>query len=125
AYRWRQKEKLLASRLLCSQIHRKKPNGGPLPRHTAHANAHKSEIHSAVEHVLARQKGQMGPFVRNIGISRARTMRPLAAGARHEAYRSIHVHSTEVQIGRRKRAFKLANGRPVSLEPIQVVLSHD
>src|SRR5262249_50859504 len=67
-----------ASRLLRSQIHRKKPKGAPMPRHTAHANARKSAIRSAVEHVFARQKGAMGLFVRTIGIARARTKIGLA-----------------------------------------------
>jgi transposase, IS5 family len=44
AYRSRKNEKFLASRLLRSQIHRKKPKGAPMPRHTAHANARKSAI---------------------------------------------------------------------------------
>jgi IS5 family transposase len=78
AYRSRKNEKFLASRLLRSQIHRKKPKGAPMPRHTAHANARKSTIRSAVEHVFARQKGPMGLFVRTIGIARARTKIGLA-----------------------------------------------
>src|SRR5215469_372609 len=78
AYRSRNNEKFLASRLLRSQIHRKKPKGAPMPRHTAHANARKSAIRSAVEHVFARQKGPMGLFVRTIGIARARTKIGLA-----------------------------------------------
>ena len=61
-----------------SQIHRKKPKGAPMPRHTAHANARKSAIRSAVEHVFARQKGAMSLFVRTIGIARARTKIGLA-----------------------------------------------
>src|SRR5262244_3630182 len=60
AYRSRKNEKFLASRLLRSQIHRKKPKGAPMPRHTAHANARKSAIRSAVEHVFARQKARWG-----------------------------------------------------------------
>ena len=78
AYRSRKNEKFLASRLLRSQIHRKKPKGAPMPRHTAHANARKSAIRSAVEHVFARQKGAMSLFVRTIGIARARTKIGLA-----------------------------------------------
>ena len=53
AYRSRQNEKFLASRLLRSQTHRKKPKGAPMPRHTVHANAPESAIRSAVEHVFA------------------------------------------------------------------------
>jgi len=39
AYRSRSNEKFLASRLLRSQIHRKKPKGKPMPRRTGRANA--------------------------------------------------------------------------------------
>ena len=44
-----------------------------MPRRTARANARKSAVRSAVEHVFARQKGPMGLFIRTIGIARART----------------------------------------------------
>src|ERR1051325_321444 len=77
-YRSRKNEKFLASRLLRSQIHRKKPKGAPLHRQSAPANARKSAIRSAVEHVFARQKGAMSLFVRTIGIARARTKIGLA-----------------------------------------------
>lgn len=36
------------------------------------ANGRRSKVRSAIEHVFARQKGPMGPFVRTIGIVRAR-----------------------------------------------------
>ena len=68
-----QKPTIRADRLLRSQIHRKKPKGKPMPRRTARANARKSAVRSAVAHVFARQKGPMGPFIRTIGIARART----------------------------------------------------
>ncbi len=42
------------------------------------ANAAKSRVRSAVEHVFARQKGPMGLFVRTIGIARATTKIGLA-----------------------------------------------
>ena len=44
-----------------------------MPRRTARANARKSAVRSAVEHVFARQKGPMGLFIRTIGLARART----------------------------------------------------
>src|SRR5215468_2749028 len=78
AYRSKANEKYLADRLLRSQIHRKKPKGQPMPRRTARANARKSAVRSAVEHVFARQKGPMGLFIRTIGIARARTKIGLA-----------------------------------------------
>ena len=78
AYRSKANESFLAGRLLHSQIHRKKPKGKPMPRRTARANAHKSAVRAAVEHVFARQKGPMGLFIRTIGITRARTKIGLA-----------------------------------------------
>jgi transposase, IS5 family len=39
-----------------------------MPRRTARANARKSAVRSAVEHVFARQKGAMGLFIRTIGL---------------------------------------------------------
>jgi transposase, IS5 family len=52
--------------------------GRPMPRRTARANARKSAVRSAVEHVFARQRGPMGLFIRTIGITRARTKIGLA-----------------------------------------------
>lgn len=78
AYRSQANEKFLAGRLLRSQIHRKKPKGKPMPRRTARANARKSAVRAAVEHVFARQKGPMGLFIRTIGLARARTKIGLA-----------------------------------------------
>ena len=73
AYRSKANEKVLADRLLRSQIHCKKPKGKPMPRRTARANARKSAVRAAVEHVFARQKGPMGLFIRTIGLARATT----------------------------------------------------
>src|SRR5580658_10203787 len=78
AYRSQANEKFLTGRLLRSQIHRKKPKGKPMPRRTARANARKSAVRAAVEHVFARQKGPMGLFIRTIGFARARTKIGLA-----------------------------------------------
>lgn len=49
-----------------------------MPRPTSLANAAKSRIRSAIEHVFARQKGPMALFVRTIGIARATTKIGLA-----------------------------------------------
>ena len=42
-----------------------------MPVNVARANAAKSKVRAAVEHIFARQKGPMGLFVRTIGIARA------------------------------------------------------
>ena len=78
AYRSKANEKHLANYGLRSQIHRKKPKGKPMPRHTARANGRKSTVRAAVEHVFARQKGPMGLYIRTIGLARARTKIGLA-----------------------------------------------
>jgi transposase, IS5 family len=71
AYRSAKNEMLLADHGLVSRIHRKKPKGRPMARRTRRANARKSAVRSAVEHVFARQKGPMALVVRTIGIARA------------------------------------------------------
>ena len=71
AYRSAKNEASLAERGLVSRIHRKKPKGRPMPARTRRANARKSAVRSAVEHVFARQKGPMALVVRTIGIARA------------------------------------------------------
>jgi IS5 family transposase len=72
AYRSAKNEGILARRGFVSRIHRKKPKGKPVPEQTRHANAQKSKVRSAIEHVFAHQKGLMGLFVRTIGLARAR-----------------------------------------------------
>ena len=72
AYRSAKNEAMLARRGLVSRIHRKKPPGRPMPERMRIANAQKSKVRSAVEHVFAHQKGPMGLMVRTIGIARAR-----------------------------------------------------
>ena len=71
AYRSAKNEAWLAERGLVSRIHRKKPPGRPMAARTRRANARKSAVRSAVEHVFARQKGPMALVVRTIGIARA------------------------------------------------------
>jgi hypothetical protein len=63
---------MLVRRGFVSRIHRNKPMGRPAPERTRFANAQKSTVRSAVEHVFAHQKGLMGLFVRTIGLARAR-----------------------------------------------------
>lgn len=71
AYRSRKNEKWLASKMLVSHIHRRKPAGKPMPQNIARANAAKSSIRAVVEHVFAHQKNRFGLFIRTIGIARA------------------------------------------------------
>ncbi|MEK0084181.1 IS5 family transposase [Benzoatithermus flavus] len=78
AYRSAKNEAWLAERGLVSRIHRKKPPGRPMAARTHRANARKSAVRSAVEHVFARQKGPMALVGRTIGIARARVKIGLA-----------------------------------------------
>jgi hypothetical protein len=71
AYRSKKNEAFLKRRLLTSHIHRKKPPNRPMPVRTAKANAKRSVVRSAVEHVFAGQKHRMHLVVRTIGIARA------------------------------------------------------
>ena len=71
AYRSQKNEKWLASRMLVSRIHRRKPAGKPMPHNIARANAAESAIRAHVEHVFAHQKNRFGLFIRTIGIARA------------------------------------------------------
>lgn len=72
AYRLAKNETMLEEHGLVSRIHRKKPKGRAMPRRTGRANAIKSAVRSAVEHVFARQKGLMDAVVRTIDLARAR-----------------------------------------------------
>jgi IS5 family transposase len=78
AYRSAKNEAMLSRRGFVSRIHRKKPKGRPMPDRVRIANAQKSKVRSAVEHVFACQKGPMGLFVRTIGIARAKVKIGLA-----------------------------------------------
>ena len=78
AYRSRTNEKWLASKMLASRIHRRKPSGEPMPAATASANARKSSIRARIEHVFAHQKNRFGLFIRTIGIARAEAKLTLA-----------------------------------------------
>ncbi len=78
AYRSQSNEKWLASNMLTSQIHRRKPAGKPMPMATSRANAKKSSIRARVEHVFAHQKNRYSLFIRTIGLARAETKLTLA-----------------------------------------------
>jgi len=78
AYRSRSNEAWLKSIGRVSRVHRKKPRGKPMSARTARANAARSTVRARVEHVFARQKDQMGLFVRTIGIARAEAKITLA-----------------------------------------------
>jgi IS5 family transposase len=78
AYRSQKNEKWLTEALLTSRIHRRKPAGGPMPQATARANAKKSSVRAAVEHVFAHQKVRFGLFIRTIGLARAEAKLTLA-----------------------------------------------
>jgi IS5 family transposase len=72
AYRSKKNEAFLAKGMFTSHIHQKKPPRRPMPERIARANAKRSAVRSAVEHVFAGQKHRMGLVVRTIGIARAR-----------------------------------------------------
>ena len=72
AYRSAKNQTMLKARGLVSRIHRKKPQGKPMPERTPRANAMKSKVRSAVEHVFAHEKGPMALVVRTIGLARAK-----------------------------------------------------
>ena len=71
AYRSAENERYLRGIGKVSRIHRRKPPGRPMPRHTARANAARSTVRARVEHPFAHQKGVMGLVIRTIGIVRA------------------------------------------------------
>jgi transposase, IS5 family len=78
AYRSQKNEKMLEDRMITSRIHRRKPAGKPMPQATARANAKKSSVRAAVEHVFGHQKVRFGLFIRTIGLARAEAKLTLA-----------------------------------------------
>jgi len=72
AYRSKKNEAFLERGMFKSNIHQRRMPRRPLPEHIARANARRSAVRSAVEHVFAGQKHRMGLFIRTIGIARAR-----------------------------------------------------
>lgn len=78
AYRSQKNEKRIAAAGLVSKVHFRRAPGRLLPANRQKANAARSRVRSAIEHVFADQKHRMGLFVRTIGIARARTKIGLA-----------------------------------------------
>jgi len=72
AYRSKKNEAWLSRHGLVSHIHRKKPQGRPMPEHIRRGNATRSKVRALVEHVFADQKHRMGMKIRTIGIARAK-----------------------------------------------------
>ena len=72
AYRSAKNEEMLTRRGVVSYIHRKKLKGKLMPERTRIANARKSRVRSAVEHVFAHQKCLIGLVVLTIGLARTR-----------------------------------------------------
>jgi IS5 family transposase len=72
AYRSKANEAYMEKNGFTSQVHHKKPPRRPLPETLARANAKRSKVRAAVEHVFAHQKQRMGLFVRTVGLARAR-----------------------------------------------------
>lgn len=72
AYRSAKNEAAIRRAKLKSMIHFRKPKGRPMPAPHRRANAARSKVRSAVEHVFAAQKHRMALFVRTIGIERAK-----------------------------------------------------
>jgi IS5 family transposase len=72
AYRSHRNETAMAKRGLVSKVHFRKPKGKALPARRARANAARSAVRSAIEHVFAGQKHRMKLFVRTIGLARAK-----------------------------------------------------
>lgn len=73
AYRSKKNEAFLERGMFKSNIHQRRMPRRPLPEHITRANAKRSAVRSAVEHVFAGQKHRMKLFIRTIGIARART----------------------------------------------------
>src|SRR5215213_1894979 len=78
AYRSKANETYMAENGFVSCVHRKKPNGKPMPQPTRQANGRKSAVRFCFAHVFAEQKHRMGLFIRSIGIARARVKIGLA-----------------------------------------------
>lgn len=71
-YRSARNEAAINRARLKSMIHFRKPKGKPMDRRHQRANAARSKVRSAVEHVFSAQKSWMALFVRTIGIERGR-----------------------------------------------------
>jgi len=78
AYRSQKNERAILRAGLVSKIHFRRAPGKPLPDQRQRANAARSKVRSAVEHVFATQKHRMGLFIRTIGLERAKAKIGLA-----------------------------------------------
>ena len=72
AYRSNKNERQIEKAGLISKIHFRRAPGKPLRQPHQRANATRSKVRSAIEHVFAEQKQRMNLFVRTIGLKRAR-----------------------------------------------------
>jgi len=72
AYRSGRNEAAMAQRGLVSKVHFRKPKGKALPTRHALANAVRSTVRVAIEHVFAGEKHRMKLFVRTVGLARAK-----------------------------------------------------
>ena len=96
AYRTKANECHLADNGLRSQIHRRKPQGRPMPPNIARANNRRSKVRAAVEHVFARQKGPMALVVRTIGLARA-TVKIGLANLLYNRHRAVWLTRVKAQ----------------------------
>jgi hypothetical protein len=78
AYRRQKNGRAILRAWRVSKIHFRRAPGKSLPTQRQRANAARSQIRSAVEHVFAAQKHRMGLFIRAIGIERAKAKIGLA-----------------------------------------------
>ena len=104
AYRSQANEVWLKSMGRVSRVHRKKPRGKPMSKRTSGANAKRSAVRARVEHVFARQKDQMGLFVRTIGIARAEPPRDNCVRRRRLLAGSPQNHASKLPSPRRARS---------------------
>ena len=72
AYRSARNERFMEKNGFVSKVHFRKPKGKPMPELHRRANAARSKVRSAIEHVFAAEKHRFGLFVRTIGIARAK-----------------------------------------------------
>lgn len=71
AYRSARNERFMSRHGFVSKVHFRKPKGKPLPERHRKANAARSKVRSAIEHIFATEKHRFGLFVRTIGKARA------------------------------------------------------
>lgn len=71
AYQSKKNETMFERCGLISHLHRKKPNGKPMPETVKRGNATRSKVRAFIEHPFADQKHRMGLKITTIGIERA------------------------------------------------------